>query len=134
MRTSKGRYLWSTRRTTSPSSHTVRSSRGVPSTTRRTCVPLRLPQGGEEAREARTTELLLHVPSEGGVVGDLVFDLREFLAKSPALVVDRAGRIEETLLPLTPPVEFLLGRVGPVRHLIAPGPSEGRVSGRGSAP
>src|SRR3990172_4934278 len=131
MRTSNGRYRWSIRRTISPSSQTVRSSRAVPSTTTRTCVLLGFPQGGEEAREARTAQFSLHVPREGVVVGHLLFHLREFLVESAALFVDRAHGVEQTLLALPPPVELLLGRFDSVGHLIAPGRLAERSSVRG---
>src|SRR5438034_2467632 len=113
-----GRSRWSTSRTESPSSHTVLSSRGEPSTrTRRPASPSAT-ERRQEAGELRGAYGPLHVPRQVLVVRDLLVHPRELPLEAGLLLVEVPDRVQELLLAEPPPGELLLRALEAVRHRI----------------
>src|SRR3989449_947677 len=121
MLTSNGKYRWSINFTIPSSNQTVRISRGTPSIVTRTELLLRTSKRGEQAREPRPAELPLHVPREGVVVRKLLFDLHELIVQAVSFVIDVPEGVEEALLPVPPPFDFLPGRFRRAGHRHRPG-------------
>src|SRR2546427_686372 len=83
---------------------------------------------GEQAREPRPAELPLHVPREGVVVRKLLFDLHELIVQAVSFVIDVPEGVEEALLPVPPPFDFLSGRFRRAGHRHRPGALGGRTA------
>src|SRR6266705_4625739 len=114
---------------TIPSSNqTVRISRGTPSIVTRTELLLRTSKRGEQAREPRPAELPLHVPRERVVVRELLFDFHELIVQAASFVIDVPEGVEEALLPVPPPFDFLAGRFQRAAHPHRPGALGGRTA------
>src|SRR5881409_1426232 len=113
--------IWSISFTTPSSNQTVRISRGTPSIVTRTELLLRTPQRGEKAREPRPAELSLHVPREGVVVRELLFDLHELIVQAASFLVDIPEGVEEAPFPVPPTFDLLTRRLQCAAHRHRPG-------------
>src|SRR2546428_4425832 len=116
IRTADGRARWSIMRTESPSSQTVLSSCGEPSSTTRRPASPAAAEGRQQGTQLRGPDRALHLPLEVLVVRDLALHLGELALQAGFLLVEGPGRVEELLLAGAPPLALLLPGLQSVRH------------------
>src|SRR2546428_13018046 len=111
-----GRARWSIIRTVSPSSQTVRRSRGGRASTARRPASPAAAEGRQQGTQLRGPDRALHVALEVLVVRDLALHLGELALQAGFLLVEVPDRVEELLLAEAPPLGLLLRGLESVRH------------------
>src|SRR5256884_8291322 len=82
---------------------------------------IRTKQRGEKAGEPLPAELSLHVPREGVVVRELLFDLHELIVQAASFLVAVPEGAEEAPLPVPPTFDLLTRRLQCAAHRHRPG-------------